>query len=141
MKKFILLLFGVIFMYTSNAQVKTRVLSQRENIKSYFPYHIEKSVNFIEVKRPNIDSVYAEDDRLNRQLERFAVKVKTNITEKDGNFFENGNFVIWKLGIFADGATSLNFKFRDLQLPKNAEMILYSSDEKIPISINAQQSL
>ena len=136
MKKFLLLVFGVLFMYASNAQVTTRILKDRERIQTYFPQHLEKGedvINTIEIARPNLDSVYAEDDRLQRQLARFAVKVPTNITIENGTYFEKDDFIVWKLAIFSEGATSLNFKFRNLSLPEQTKMLIYSSNKKMMI--------
>lgn len=141
MKKLFLFLLFALFTHYSNAQVTTRILKERESIKTYFPKHVDGNVNYIIIEKPDLDSVYSEDDRIGRQMARFAVKVNTDITEKDGKFIEQNDFVTWKIGVLSKGATSLNFKFINLHLPDGAKMFLYSSDERMIIGPIRSQNL
>jgi len=141
MKKLFLFLLLVLFLHQSDAQVTTRILTERENIKTYFPKHIDGKLNSINIEKPDLDAIYAEDERIGRQLARFAVKVNTDITEKDGEFIEQNDYMTWKISVFSEGATSLNFKFKNLILPDGAKMFLFSSDERMVIGPIISQNL
>lgn len=72
----------------------------------------------------DIEGTLEEDRRNNRQIPRFGVKVKTEFTLKDGNFYEIADLVVWKILIESPGATSLNFQFTDLKLPEGSKMYI-----------------
>ena len=114
-----------------NAQVVTRILNERANFRDVVKNHIINRTVRHELAPPDVAAALAEDERIGKTIPRFAVKIKTNFTANDGEWFENDQTQNWKFTIFSDGATSINFLFKELHLPLDAEMYIYSANKRM----------
>lgn len=81
----------------------------------------------------NVDQMLAEDKHNEQQINqplRFAKVFEVDIDiKKEGLEEIAGDGLIWRLKIKSSGAYSLNFIFKDYELPVGAELYLYNSDK------------
>lgn len=127
-----LLVFMIILLVPSqdlHAQVRTTILESNQRISSIIPYHISEMPETKVLPPVDIEGTLEEDRRKNRTIPRFGVRTTTNFSVKDGVFYERGNIMVWKIAIQSPGATSLNFQFSNLKLPKDAQMYIYDLHE------------
>ncbi len=130
------LLIGLITLHStmSYTQVFTRVLNdEKQEIEHFNTWHIKEEPREFEQPEIDFEKIIAEDKRLGKQIPRFGVKTKTIFTEKDGQFYEYGDWVIWKIAFKAPKAKSLNFTFSNFQLPKSGQMFIYGLNERMII--------
>ncbi len=122
-----LLIIGVIFCFlTGQSQILTEGT----------PYSIKKQLNNkIEEKvLPSFDyKALIEEDKANlmKQAYRFAKIFPVNYTmENSGTMYidQEGN-KIWRLKIISKDAFSMALIFRNFELPKNAELYIYTPDK------------
>jgi len=131
MKKYLFLAFQL-FAITLASQVTTRIV-QENTFRDYVKKHAFGGVTEHKIPRPNVEQVLNKDAREGHQLQRFAIKISTNITKKNGVFFETNSTINWKLAVLSEGATSLNFHFRDIHFPDGTVMYIYSKNRRMII--------
>ncbi len=113
------------------SQVYTTHLTEKQKIQDFFPYPLEKEMEYYRLPDINFERVLEEDRRKGITLHRAAVKVDQNYTLEDGVWAQHGDIMIWQIGFSAPKARSLNFLITDLVLPKGSEMYMISKDQKI----------
>ncbi|MGB2291979.1 MAG: trypsin-like peptidase domain-containing protein [Flavobacteriales bacterium] len=75
----------------------------------------------------------AEEDRVTATMKdapwRFGVEheVDFNLTNA-GSWSEEDGLRVWRLGVKAEGATSLSFYLEEFQVPKGGELFIYNAD-------------
>ena len=75
----------------------------------------------------------AEEDRVTAALKdapwRFGIEheVEFNLTNA-GAWSEEDGLRVWRLGVKAEGATSLSFYLDEFQVPKGGELFMYNAD-------------
>ena len=78
-------------------------------------------------------SQLAEEDRVTATMKdapwRFGIEheVDFNLTNA-GSWSEEDGLRVWRLGVKAEGATSLSFYLEEFQVPKGGELFMYNAD-------------
>ena len=90
-----------------------------------------ESIETAEFGELDLDAIAAED-QLNQAFgkpPRFAIPNEVSITPLlHGNWSENGEISIWRYRVSAEVATSLNFGFDQVFMPKGAKLYIYTVD-------------
>lgn len=97
-------------------------------ISNHIPYFIPDYRDPTVLPEVNVDSVLNADRINGREIPRFGIKVPVNVNTNDGVVIESDEFVIWSKAFFAEKAESLNFQFKDLNLPNEGKIYLFNSD-------------
>ena len=92
-------------------------------------------IEFEKIKAPNLEEL-ASEDAINDQYKhipyRFGVEYEVDYdTDSNGNWTELDNGTrVWRLGISAPGALTLNFDFDVFQIPEGAQVFVYDPDQR-----------
>lgn len=134
MRNFRILFLSVVVILFSTyvqAQIYTTNLTEKQDITDFFPYPMEKEIEYY--RQPDIDfnRVLEQDKREGNSLYRVSVKVDQDYTIEDGVLAQYGDIMIWQIGFSAPKSRSLNFLLTDLNLPEGSEMYMISKDNKI----------
>ena len=90
---------------------------------------------YVRMPAPDLEVLRAEDKELDRHKDipyRFGANISVDLsTENSGSWkvLENGDRV-WRLGIEAKGAQTINFEFDNFTLPKGAKVFVFGADKK-----------
>ena len=110
---------------SSAAQVWTHVLSQNETLTDYLPWAPDQLPVAQLLPAVDVAQAIREDERTGNPRNRFGLEIALDLNEQDGTWQETGTASpVWVMKIRSAGATSLSFVFREVYLPKNAEMYL-----------------
>ncbi len=131
MKNFLILAF-VLLAISLGAQVETNIIKDID-FRQYVKGHVPNAVVEHQLFKPDVKKVLKEDKTEENRIPRFAIKIPVSLSERDGEFIETTFTINWKIAIFANEATSLNFQFKDLNLPEEAEMYIYSQNKRMVI--------
>ncbi|HPN72018.1 MAG TPA: trypsin-like peptidase domain-containing protein, partial [Saprospiraceae bacterium] len=118
----------------------TRVVGKEDSFDKYLPFPLENEP--VMISQSKIDpSRTLEQDRLDgRQIPRFAIDYEVSYGVKNGTWTDYEDFSVWKIGFDAPYAKSLSFMFEGFQIPKEAEMYIYSEESRMiqgPITMEA----
>jgi lysyl endopeptidase len=123
-----------------NAQVLTRVLGSKETMDMYLPFPFEEEPIMYQQPKLDFERILKEDERAKRQIPRFAVDYEMSYGVKDGIWTDYENFSVWKIGFNASSASSMQIMLENVELPKEAEMYIFSTESKMiqgPITMEA----
>ncbi|WP_236977912.1 trypsin-like peptidase domain-containing protein [Membranihabitans maritimus] len=109
-----------------HAQVRTTILGTEKNISEMIPGYTAEQPEAITLPRVDVAKVLEEDREQGRRLPRFGIKIPAGLTEKDGQWYEQGRTAVWKMRFYSRRAAALNFQFTDVNMPEGSEMWLYS---------------
>lgn len=113
------------------AQVNTRFLSSEEELTEYLPWIFEEGPAPISCDAPALESaVFAANDAIAQQR-RIGVPQPMDLTHADGEFYDRGSYIVWKLELSADRAKSLHVVFTDVNLPARTQMVVYSRENSM----------
>jgi len=110
--------------------VRTRILSS-ETVKDYNKYHIDEAAPIFEIPIPNVENFLNEDQKKDKYVDRYGVPVETKINAADGVVYNYRSVSIWKIGLYAENAKSLELRFSSLNLPPESEMYIYGYSNKM----------
>ncbi|NJN35413.1 MAG: trypsin-like peptidase domain-containing protein [Saprospiraceae bacterium] len=137
-----LLILVLFYAKSTFSQVFTRVLTDdKQQIEQINTWHIKEEPTPYELPEIDFDKVLEDDKKAGKKLERFGVKQNTAFTVADGQFYQYGDWLIWKIGFNAKNAKSLNFVFSNFSLPKEAQMFIYGMNERMIIGPIEQQHI
>ncbi len=109
--------------YLSFAQVSQNVAP------AYDLNSIPNASNWISVNTPDTEALIKQDlqeDADKSVPYRFGEPIVVDANIMVGEPFETENGWVWKLGISAPGARSLNFNFNEFRLPEGAQLRIYN---------------
>jgi hypothetical protein len=128
----VLVLMLMVFQITKvSAQVLTRALGYEETMEMFLTFPFEDEGVIYEQPEIDFERVLKEDKQDGRQIPRFAVDYAVNYGIEDGIWIENEEYAIWKITFKSQKASSMQVMFESLELPKLAEMYIYSKESKI----------
>ncbi len=126
MKPILSLIFILVIVTASDAQVWTTVLKDKD-LESVIPGHSDKQVSRVKtLPAPDIEPILRQDSIEGKILHRYGVKVPTRIIRSDGETEERDGVVIWKTSARSAGAISLGLQLSNVALPPEAKMYIYN---------------
>ena len=128
---FLILLIIFFSRIENNCQVISRIIDESEDIQQYLPADISKAHKTH--IQPQIDPrrILEQDKANGNQLQRFAYKYDVAYSTKDGTWTSDSGINYWSIGFKAPSAKSLSLLLEEVVLPDQAEMFIYSSDNKM----------
>ncbi len=128
---FLLIVIILLSSLQVNAQVITRVLSENDKIENYIPWY-DKNEKSIIVSTPlvAVDDTLNHDRLINREMPRIGIKQDVNYTQEDGELLNSGNYSLWNMTLYSEGAKSMSIRFDNTNLPDNSEMYLFNEETK-----------
>ncbi|MFT5984243.1 MAG: lysyl endopeptidase [Ulvibacter sp.] len=120
-----------VFQVYAHSQVRTSILEHKKDFLKIVKQHNSGSTKELKVKKPDIDSFLKKDEREGQETSRVAVNVDVDYDKGAGKFFSTEESTNWKVSFDAQQATSLSFKFENLNLPKGSEMYIYSDNKRM----------
>jgi len=87
----------------------------------------KQEIPFLELAKPDLTQIKLED---NKKLQ-FAKKIEITIPVKNKKniYLKNDEFSIWRFGICAKDAISLNLTFSEFKIPKGSKLFVYSANK------------
>ncbi|MCY7328903.1 MAG: hypothetical protein LH618_10170, partial [Saprospiraceae bacterium] len=125
-------------------QVRSAIIQDGEDIGGIVPYYQPNDqMQSILLPEVDVEAALLADREAGIQIPRFAVQIPTNFSKSDGVTEEFYGKIVWKMGFHSIGATGLNFKLAEVNLPEEAEIYLFSKDGRMvfgPIESNVINS-
>lgn len=133
-----------VFQVYAHSQVRTSILEHKKDFLEIVKQHNSGNTKALKVKEPDIESFLKKDEQEGKETSRVAVNIDVDYDSSDGKFFSTTESTSWKVSFDAERATSLSFKFENLNLPKGSEMYIYSDNKRMIIgpitNINVRNS-
>ena len=131
MKKWISLLSCIFFMNCLTAQVETRFFPEGDAYK-YLDFLNDLPEDDLVKLLPAVDNdqLIAEDNLLGTDSRpfRFGKGFEENITQEKGTIYKSDNGLLWRYRVVSEGAYSINFVFKSLQLADGAELYVVNNE-------------
>jgi lysyl endopeptidase len=126
-----IVIFTCFVISNAKSQVITRELSDKENLEDYLFFPIESNSKTFVQPKIDFERVLKDDEKKGIEMPRFAVKTNVLYTLDDGKWENYRHQAIWKIKFSAPHASSISLMFDQILLSENAEMYIYSIDDKI----------
>ena len=114
-----------------NAQVLSRALGYEEKMETFLAFPFKDEGRSYQQPEIDFERVIEQDKREGRQIPRYAVDYEVNYGIEDGVWIENEEFSIWKITFESKNASSMQVMLENLELPKTAQMYIYSDESNI----------
>ncbi len=145
MKKCLFLLFlGGLLLVTKNinAQVKSSIFTDSTELVRSVPwYGSHKPTPIIVEASSPITKKILDSLSLEENVSRFGVDVPVNITEEDGQFYDYGDHLNFKLTVGKGSSKSIRVIWESLSLPDSSVMFVYGENSNFLIGPITQKNI